>query len=84
MYELDGVGDVKLDMKKSTLEIHPIAQLIHPSRVLTSYLHRVRQRRVLFSAPAAGTSLSGPAVSNGILVDISKHWGNYNVEENVR
>jgi len=31
---------------------------------------------------AAGTSLSGQAVTDGILVDISKHWGNYNVEEN--
>jgi L-lactate utilization protein LutC len=30
---------------------------------------------------AAGTSLSGQAVTCGILVDISRHWGNYNVEE---
>lgn len=30
---------------------------------------------------AAGTSLSGQAVTDGILVDISKHWGYYNVEE---
>jgi D-lactate dehydrogenase len=31
---------------------------------------------------AAGTSLSGQAVTDGILVDISKHWGNYSVEDN--
>ena len=31
---------------------------------------------------AAGTSLSGQAVTDGILVDISKHWGSYRVEEN--
>ena len=30
---------------------------------------------------AAGTSLSGQAVTDGILVDISKHWGNYRVED---
>ncbi len=31
---------------------------------------------------AAGTSLSGQAVTDGILVDISKHWDKYSVEEN--
>ena len=30
---------------------------------------------------AAGTSLSGQSVTDGILVDISRHWGNYNVED---
>ena len=29
---------------------------------------------------AAGTNLTGQAVTDGILVDISKHWGNYKVE----
>ncbi len=29
---------------------------------------------------AGGTSLSGQAISDGILVDISRHWGNYQVE----
>lgn len=53
MCESDGEGDVKPDMKKATLEILPISQFIHPSRVLTSYLHRVRQRRVLLSTRAA-------------------------------
>ena len=33
---------------------------------------------------AAGTSLSGQAVTDGILVDISKHWGNYSVEDDAR
>jgi D-lactate dehydrogenase len=31
---------------------------------------------------AAGTSLSGQAVTDGILVDISKYWGRYSVEKN--
>ncbi len=30
---------------------------------------------------AAGTSLSGQAVTDGILVDISKHWGRYSVKD---
>jgi len=34
--EWDGIGDVKSDMKKATLEIQPI----QPSRVLKSYLHK--------------------------------------------
>ena len=110
MYELDGVGNAKSDIKKATLEIQPI----HPSRILTSYLHRIayandasyfrlvpqavvqpnsigeiqslfkftQQNKIPMTFRAAGTSLSGQAVTDGILVDISKHWGNYNVEEN--
>src|SRR6266540_2374433 len=37
--------------------------------------------RIPMTFRAAGTSLSGQAVTDGILVDISKHWGKYNVEE---
>ncbi len=33
---------------------------------------------------AAGTSLSGQAVTDGVLVDISKHWGGYIVEQDAR
>ena len=91
-----------------------LSQIIPPSRVLTSYLHRVayandasyfrlvpqavvqpdsigeiqslfkftQQNRIPMTFRAAGTSLSGQAVTDGILVDISKHWGNYSVEDN--
>ena len=91
-----------------------LSQIIHPSRVLTSYLHRIayandasyfrlvpqavvqpdsigeiqslfkftQQNRIPMTFRAAGTSLSGQAVTDGILVDISKHWGNYKVEDN--
>src|SRR5215208_3516771 len=91
-----------------------LSQIIHSSRVLTSYLHRVayandasyfrlvpqavvqpdsigeiqslfkftQQNRIPMTFRAAGTSLSGQAVTDGILVDISKHWGNYSVEGN--
>ncbi len=101
-------------MKSSTLEMHPVSQVIQPSRVLTSYLHRIayandasyfrlipqavvqpnsiseiqslfkftQQNKIPMTFRAAGTSLSGQAVTDGILVDISKHWGNYSVEDN--
>ncbi|HSL28878.1 MAG TPA: FAD-binding and (Fe-S)-binding domain-containing protein, partial [Anaerolineales bacterium] len=43
-----------------------------------------QQHRIPMTFRAAGTSLSGQAVTDGILVDISKHWGNYRIEENAR
>ncbi len=39
-----------------------------------------QQQRLPLTFRAAGTSLSGQAVTDGILVDISKHWGRYQVE----
>jgi D-lactate dehydrogenase len=41
-----------------------------------------QQHRIPMTFRAAGTSLSGQAVTEGILVDISKHWGRYSVEDN--
>jgi len=38
-------------------------------------------QRIPMTFRAAGTSLSGQASSDGILVDISKHWGRYSVED---
>ncbi len=43
-----------------------------------------QQNRIPMTFRAAGTSLSGQAVTDGILVDISKHWGNYSVEDDAR
>ena len=40
-----------------------------------------QQKRIPMTFRAAGTSLSGQAVTDGILVDISKHWGEYRVED---
>jgi D-lactate dehydrogenase len=91
-----------------------LSQIIHPSRVLTSHLHRIayandasyfrlvpqavvqpnsiseirslfkftQRNKIPMTFRAAGTSLSGQAVTDGILVDISKHWGKYSVEDN--
>jgi D-lactate dehydrogenase len=43
-----------------------------------------QQHRIPMTFRAAGTSLSGQAVTDGILVDISKHWGNYRVENSAQ
>ncbi|MCJ7723570.1 MAG: FAD-binding oxidoreductase, partial [Anaerolineales bacterium] len=40
-----------------------------------------QQKGITMTFRAAGTSLSGQAVSDGILVDISRHWGRVTVEE---
>jgi len=93
-----------------------LSQIIHPNRVLTSYLHRIayandasyfhlvpqaivqpnsiaeiqalfqftQRHHIPMTFRAAGTSLSGQAVTDGILVDISKHWENYRVEDDAR
>ncbi|PWH19350.1 MAG: FAD-binding oxidoreductase [Anaerolineae bacterium] len=37
--------------------------------------------RIPLTFRAAGTSLCGQAVTDGLLVDLSKHWGAYQVEE---
>src|SRR5574342_1132140 len=90
-----------------------LSEIIHPARVLTSYLHRIayasdasyfrlvpqavvqpqsiseiqalfkltQENRIPMTFRAAGTSLSGQAVTDGIVVDISKHWGKYSVED---
>jgi len=40
-----------------------------------------QQERIPLTFRAGGTSLSGQAVTDGILVDISKHWGQMSVED---
>lgn len=90
-----------------------LSQIVQPSRVLTSSMHRVayandasyfrlvpqavvqpnsigeiqslfkftQVHKIPMTFRAAGTSLSGQAVTDGILVDISRHWGRYSVED---
>jgi len=41
-----------------------------------------RELRVSITFRTAGTSLSGQTVTDGILVDVSKHWGAVQVEDN--
>jgi len=39
-----------------------------------------QEQQIPMTFRAAGTNLTGQAITDGILVDISKHWDNYSVE----
>ncbi|HLO13336.1 MAG TPA: FAD-binding oxidoreductase, partial [Anaerolineales bacterium] len=54
---------------------------IHEIQTLFKF---TQQHRIPMTFRAAGTSLSGQAITDGILVDISKHWENYRVEDQAR
>jgi D-lactate dehydrogenase len=58
--------------------------VVQPNSVseIQALLKFSQQNKIPMTFRAAGTSLSGQAVTDGILVDISKHWGKYSVEEN--
>jgi D-lactate dehydrogenase len=43
-----------------------------------------QQNKIPMTFRAAGTSLSGQAVTEGLLVDISKHWGKYSIEDDAK
>ncbi|MBI5703528.1 MAG: FAD-binding oxidoreductase [Chloroflexi bacterium] len=43
-----------------------------------------QQHKIPMTFRAAGTSLSGQAVTDGILVDISKHWDKYSIEDDAK
>jgi D-lactate dehydrogenase len=43
--------------------------------------HFSQQNRIPITFRAAGTSLSGQSLSNGILVALARHWGNVQVED---
>ncbi|MEW6286006.1 MAG: FAD-binding and (Fe-S)-binding domain-containing protein, partial [Chloroflexota bacterium] len=43
-----------------------------------------QQHKIPMTFRAAGTSLSGQAVTDGILADISKHWGKYSIEDDAK
>ncbi len=58
--------------------------VVQPTTIIEiqSLFKFTQQNKIPMTFRAAGTSLSGQAVTDGILVDISKHWGNYKVEDN--
>jgi D-lactate dehydrogenase len=60
--------------------------VVQPTTIseIQSLFKFTQQSKIPMTFRAAGTSLSGQAVTDGILVDISKHWGNYRVEDNGR
>jgi D-lactate dehydrogenase len=53
-------------------------QTISEVQALFRFSH---QYQIPLTFRAAGTSLCGQASTDGILVDISKHWGDYQIEE---
>src|SRR5215510_1962653 len=56
--------------------------VVQPNSIseIQSLFKFTQQNKIPMTFRAAGTSLSGQAVTDGILIDISKHWGQYNVE----
>src|SRR5580765_5235986 len=60
--------------------------VVQPNSIgeIQSLFKFTQQNKIPMTFRAAGTSLSGQAVTDGILVDISKHWGRYNVEDGGR
>src|SRR5689334_11869769 len=57
--------------------------VVQPNSIdeIQSLFKFTQQAKIPMTFRAAGTSLSGQAVTDGILVDISKHWGKYAVED---
>src|SRR5690349_12048094 len=53
----------------------------HSISEIQSLFKFTQQNKIPMTFRAAGTSLSGQAVTDGVLVDISKHWGKYSVED---
>jgi D-lactate dehydrogenase len=56
-----------------------LAQGIDEIRALFRFSH---ERRIPITFRTAGTSLSGQAVTDGILVEVARHWKGLSVEEN--
>jgi D-lactate dehydrogenase len=57
--------------------------VVHPASIneVRGLFQFSQQKRIPLTFRAAGTSLSGQSVSNGILVVLARHWGNVQVEE---
>jgi len=60
--------------------------VVQPNSIgeIQSLFRFTRQNKIPMTFRAAGTSLSGQAVTDGILVDISKHWGRYSIENDAK
>jgi len=60
--------------------------VVQPNSIgeIQSLFKFTQQNKIPMTFRAAGTSLSGQAVTDGILVDISKHWGRYSIEADAK
>src|SRR5512134_515651 len=56
--------------------------VVQPNSIgeIQSLFKFTQQNKIPMTFRAAGTSLSGQAVTDGILADISKHWDKYSIE----
>ena len=57
--------------------------VVQPNSIseIQSLFKFTQQNKIPMTFRAAGTSLSGQAVTDGILVDISKHWDKFSIED---
>ena len=60
--------------------------VVQPNSIseIQSLFQFTQRHQIPMTFRAAGTSLSGQAVTDGLLVDLSRHWGNYRVEDEAR
>ena len=60
--------------------------VVQPNSIseIQALFHFTQRHHIPMTFRAAGTSLSGQAVTDGLLLDLSKHWGNYRVEDEAR
>src|SRR5678815_243991 len=60
--------------------------VVQPNSIgeIQSLFQFTQRNKIPMTFRAAGTSLSGQAVTDGILVDISKHWGKYSIEDDAK
>ena len=60
--------------------------VVQPNSIgeIQSLFKFTQQNKIPMTFRAAGTSLSGQAVTDGILVDVSKFWGNYSIEDDAK
>ena len=60
--------------------------VVQPNSIseIQSLFKFTQRHKIPMTFRAAGTSLSGQAVTDGILVDISKHWDKYSIEDDAK
>jgi D-lactate dehydrogenase len=60
--------------------------VVQPNSIseIQSLFKFTQQNKIPMTFRAAGTSLSGQAVTDGILVDISRHWDKYSIEDDAK
>src|SRR5688572_18543486 len=92
----DGLSRIIHPARVLTSQLHRIAYasdasyfrlvpraVVQPNSIseIQSLFQLTQQNQIPMTFRAAGTSLSGQAVTDGILVDISKHWEQFKVEK---